>query len=281
VVEAPGRAAELPAPCGPGRGLFGARGEIHAVAFSPDERYLAAAGDDGLIRLWELGTFEARILGYQGGAVYALAFSRDGGSLAAGGAAGALRVWDIAAGRARSLYGHRGEVRGLAFSSDGRLFSAAEDGAARCFEPASGRALWLRRALGPATSLALSADDSLLFVGDDGGAISAWDLTQPASEPRRFAADASLGFIPQLAISPDGGRVAAASWRRLSVIFDRETEEGRALPGREPFNGVAFSPDGRALAASRTDGSMWLVPDDLPRDPAALREWLARAVEAR
>src|SRR5262249_55747479 len=66
--------------------LAGHEGSVHALAFHPNRKILASAGDDGAIRLWNPVTSEARgtLTGHRG-IVYALAFSADGRWLASAG----------------------------------------------------------------------------------------------------------------------------------------------------------------------------------------------------
>src|SRR5207248_1255611 len=59
---------------------------VHQVAVSPDWRFLATAGEDGAIKLWELGGFkELKTLGGHETRVRCLAFSGDGKRLASSG----------------------------------------------------------------------------------------------------------------------------------------------------------------------------------------------------
>jgi WD40 repeat protein len=70
---------------GEARSLIGHSETIHALAFSPDGRTLASAGDEGSIRLWSVSAAQevADLLG-DGGPIHALAFSPDGSVLASG-----------------------------------------------------------------------------------------------------------------------------------------------------------------------------------------------------
>ena len=85
---------------------------LHAVAMSPDGNDIAAAGKDGLIRVWSLTAVaeEPRIVlkGHEE-AVNTLKFSDDGKRLASGGDDRIVRLWSLEKGR-------EDEKRQLAFS---------------------------------------------------------------------------------------------------------------------------------------------------------------------
>lgn len=182
-----------------------------ALAFSPDQRFIAAGSDDGTIRLWDIaGRRVAQSWSGHKKGVLSLAFSPDGKLLASGGGDGVVRLWDASTGEAvRSLTGHTRWVRSVAFSPDGsQLASGSEDKTIRLWDVATGEAerilkghaRWVR-------SVAFAPDGHTLVSGGQDNAVKLWNVAN-GRELRTL--NGHNGPVFTVAVSPQGGIVASA-----------------------------------------------------------------------
>jgi WD40 repeat protein len=76
--------------------LKGHKGQVSAVAFSPDGVTIATGSWDQTVKLWDTATGQERItFRWPIGRVYCLSYAPDGLRLAAGGDLGRVVVWDL------------------------------------------------------------------------------------------------------------------------------------------------------------------------------------------
>jgi RNA polymerase sigma factor (sigma-70 family) len=116
-----------------GRALHTLDGDLRAVvgmAFSPDGRLLATAGETGPALVWETATGK-RVGALPAGlpiVASAVAFLGDGRYLATAEPQGAIRLWEVASWTQLTEFkGHRDRPTALTFAPTGRLLSGSRD----------------------------------------------------------------------------------------------------------------------------------------------------------
>src|SRR5262249_11179235 len=112
------------------RQLQGPVHEFDAVAWSPDDRWLATAGSDHVACLWDPeGVRPPRLVGGVANPFSSsVAFSPDGRTLVTGvkSDAGLVRFWEVVSCQLRGVFpGNNGSVHAAVFAPDGGRVAAA------------------------------------------------------------------------------------------------------------------------------------------------------------
>ena len=120
----------------------------YAIAVAPDGSWLAVAGLDPRVRVWDVATArQLFVLDGHRAEVYAAAIAPDGSWLATGGGDGTVRIWHAATGKQQAvLSGHRGAVYTVAIAPDGNwLATGGDDRTVRIWETTHWQAQTLMR----------------------------------------------------------------------------------------------------------------------------------------
>jgi WD40 repeat protein/tRNA A-37 threonylcarbamoyl transferase component Bud32 len=232
------------------------KGKVLAAAFSPDGRWLAGAGEDGVVRVWVMATGQV-VFSWQRqqAIVRSLAFSPDGKQLVLAGSDGALRRWDFVSGtEPDTLNDDAWGVWSVAYSPDGRWLAAGSaDGTVRLWNAVT----WkqgppLRGHSDIVRCVRFTRDGRKLASADNGGLIKIWDVLS-GRELRTLSGGGPLSSVD---FSCDRDRLAAAGEDTVIRLWDIDQGEYVALEGHtRPVTGVTFSPDGKHLASCSQDGT--------------------------
>ena len=252
-----------PSPTAPSRTLPGFDSTAVIVAFSPDEKLLAAAGSaDHAVKLYTLGD-ESPVLAAHAGGVGSVRFSEGGRLLVTGGADGAARVWAFAGAKGPSgppvvLGGQRGIVEAVPALGGARIVTAGEDGAVRVYDAGGHMLRSLEARPGKGALLLASPDGRRVAYAGASDTVRVADVD--TGGVRTFVGHE--GPVRALAFSPAGNLVASAGQDATVRLWDLGSGEGRVLHGHTGrVTALAFSPDGATLASGGADHTVriWRV----------------------
>jgi WD40 repeat protein len=268
------------------------------VAYRKDGKVLASAGSGPTIRQWDVATGKELRLEFEGhqSGVNAVAINPDGNLIVSAG--DGIRLWNPATGKQVRKIDVKGVVTCLALSADGKtLASGGHDRIVRLWDVESGKPLnEFKGHKNALCGLVFSRDGTLLASGDVQSTIRIWDLKQEKqvqeidnksgteSLSMAFAADNKTlicsGAWNDSSFLPKTGDVITINGKEVKfdgVINIQGVEMMRkegyyvmqwdVSSGKEvrKFGGLtdtirslAFSPDGKLVAAASKDGKVCL-----------------------
>lgn len=193
------------------------------------------------------------------GMVHRIAYSPDGKSVLSGGTDSMVVLRDAATGRERFRWEEPAEtVYSVAFSPDGKRFAmGGAHGTVRIWDaekPAEGRKLH-DRGESDVVEVAFTPDSRFLCAIGKQIPIVLWDVA--GGTERRI--DRLIGEPCSLALSPDGRQIALGMNTGLFAVYDLDS--GNKTWSREGsllISAVAFSPNGKILAAGDQRGGLYL-----------------------
>jgi WD40 repeat protein/DNA-binding SARP family transcriptional activator len=269
---------------------------VVSVAWTRDSRTVLTAGNDGRVIIWNpTDRAEDAVLPGPAERVQDARVSPDGTTLYTAAVGGVLEAWDLTGRRGfgRSARLSSGlpccdpvapPEPALALSPDGARFAAPTGpstvGVFSTLTLRRAASFTIRPAGERITALAWSPTASRLAVGGDGGVVQLWSLDGAPRYTRTFSELTPLAgqseAIQSLAFSPDGQLLAASDKAQTTSLGHTSTalvatlaiwrvaNGGTVMPptdlgGGNSVNGsdvVAFSPDGRRVAASLLTGGV-------------------------
>ena len=251
----------------------------HTLAFSPDGKILAVAGNHR-ITLWDLDRQTAIARLDAADAVAAVAFAPDGRTLASS-AYDRVVLWDLAsrARRATLPMGTFNIAGQLRFSPDGKFLAGGDGGGKLVLWDVARRSRLaiLSTGIGSINDLAFRADGRSVVVGGSGpgysgrgDGVAIIDLARRRRLPA-LRLPAGSGSYTAVAFRPDGTALAAVGSLQHDFAVWDVTRRTRLATLATPSQvlGVVLSRDGGLLAATNPRGevTLWDVGRHAPLGP--------------
>ncbi|MBC8284910.1 MAG: WD40 repeat domain-containing protein, partial [Nitrospinae bacterium] len=236
--------------------------DVASLAFSPNSKLLASGGIDKNIKIWNVSTAKEinNLIGHSK-RVGAVVFSPNSNFLASGSGDKTAKIWEVATGKLiHTLKGHTGAVSSLAFSPNGKtLVTGSWDTTVRTWD--------------------LSSGESILTISDHSNMVNVVKFYPKGSI---FASGSSDGTI-KLRENSTGSLVRTIKLRRSHIAAKSRPKKDKYAWRKtfeRPFeniafgklisfafnnftkyvdlyeNSIAFSPDGKAFASIRKDGTV-------------------------
>ncbi len=217
-----------------------AKQRVFWIEFSPDGKHLITTHANGHVKVWNTSSWAVEDdLALTDTEVRAAAFSPDGKTVMIGDTYGGLHQWSFAAkAEIKSMPGpnYGGAITGLAFSPDGKKLVTTHQGKSGNVVMIWDTQGWVAQIEAGFSSAAFSKDGKLLALG--GSQIKLVDSST--------GKDIRSIELPQMTM----GEAARQ--------FQSQPNANLKIPIL--LGALAFSPDGRTLAAGTADGTVRLVP---------------------
>jgi WD40 repeat protein len=248
-------------------------GIIWSIAFSPKGEFLASAGEDRSVLIWNTETGEpisSQLQMHESHHFTSVAFSPDGRYLAAGTGTryehdydnkrGEIKIWETSTWKeVRTLKSHTLSVNSVAFSPDSqRLASGSSDRTVKIWDTKTWEAVsTLYGHTQFVVGVAFRPDNARQLVSaSEDCTLKVWDVE---TLENLLTLNGHRGMVNCVAYSPDGRRIASGSDDLTLKLWNAEQPfVARTLggAGRNWFTHVAFSPGGERMAAANVDRTL-------------------------
>jgi WD40 repeat protein len=225
------------------------------LTFSPDGKFLGAAGRDAL-RVWDVST--DKLLQQVSAEAWCLVFSPDSKKIASGNMDGTVQLWDVATGKEvatlKAKLPH--DIQCLAFSPDGQVLAAGGQAGLRLWDLVGRKEVY--QLPDRMVYELVFAPNSKVLAASGGSNIRLWDVTTGKQLLHRSGHNDQVDSI---VVSSDGKVLVSTSYSDGTLCFwDAKTGEllhqppGPDIAGRN----AGLSADGKLAASGFHDSALHL-----------------------
>jgi serine/threonine protein kinase len=263
-VPLPGLSSSTTPPPSPGGAALVYRAHqarVNGVAWSPDGKYIASAGDDKLVLICD-STSGNTILTYKGhkDIINEIAWSPDSQFVASASADKTVQVWEALTGKLVTTYqGHSAAVNSVSWSSNGqRIASGSDDNTVQVWAVKNGViVLNYQEHTNAVLSVAWSPDNKKIATGSWDTTVQVISLVRTAAfavGDRIFTYKGHTAEVYSVAWAPNGKRLASSGGDNVVQVCSGINGSAVNYPPRRhdgPVRAVAWSPDiGHIVSAS-------------------------------
>lgn len=209
------------------------------IAFSPDDKFLVAGGEDQVVRVWDVSTGKRvhALIGHTD-IISSVAYSDDGKVVASASLDMTIRLWNATTGKLLHTLSDKGTQSKIPKSYKG-LF----DGLYRLLQGPTGGIL----------CIAFSPDSKTVVSGDMNSTIRLWDV-RTGQQLQKL--DGSSEAVYYVGFSTDGKQLLSAASDDSISEWDLTTgQQKRVIKGQVGDNKqTSLRPDGKVLAIAGENG---------------------------
>ena len=247
--------------------LEGHKERVNSIVFSPDGQILASEEREGVIRLWNINTGEYRQIQTPHKSVVVVAFSPNGQTILSSENKD-FRLWDVETGQLKTRLEDTKRFKDITFTPNGQLLVGANNSEIRLWGARTGKVK--TKIEDPAWNklLAFSPDGkTLAYAGGNNYTVQLWDpytgklkntfsgnpeyitMTEISKDGIPKQVNYATKRTESIAFSPDGRTLAASSDGEIRLWDIDSGIHKMSLRGEGLLYRLMFSPDGRTLVA--------------------------------